>query len=163
MPRSRSSEPRDRSRGTSSISATGSCRQRRRKTLPRWSPRSMANRAGNMQRPPESTGIRREPAPVLGLRGLDKGGKKHACTGHLRTAVRGSPWAERTEAPPPVSPLQVVEFVARFPGCFAHLHIVLHPLTDEPVRARFTYAQICPHRKKTAGGVLEKEQLGAEC
>jgi len=59
----------------------------------------------------------------------------------------------------PVSRLQVIEFIARFPGCFARPHIVLHPLTEESVQARVTYAQIYPHRKKTAGEYWKKNSL----
>jgi hypothetical protein len=64
-----------------------------------------------------------------------------------------------TETPPPVSPLQVVESVARFSGCFAHPHIVLHLLADELVQARFTYAQIYPHRKKPPEEYWKKNSL----
>ena len=114
MPRSRSSEPRDRA-GHIFISATGSCRSRRRKTSPRWSPRSMENRAGKMQRPPESTSIERKPAPALGLRGFDKA-ERQCPPGHLRTVVRGPHGRNDRKTLPLVSQLQVVELWQDFRG-----------------------------------------------
>jgi len=77
--------------------------------------------------------------------------------------VRAAPRPDRPETPPLVSQIQLIEFVAGFPGGLSRPQAVRQPPSDEPLQAPFTYAQIYPHCEIGAGGVLEKEQLGAQC
>src|SRR5256714_5953796 len=91
----------------------GSCRRRHRKMSLHWSPQSMPNHACNAPLLRESIRTRPKPAPVLGLRGLDKV-PKDGSPGSVMHNQRRTWWAQRPQHRLPVGALQLVDFIVVF-------------------------------------------------